>query len=239
PLADAGAPDPLSIIPPEANLLVHVTFGELANIGPIRDTLEAVLKGEEHSKILAEAGFDPISHLRGIWVASLLEGEKKPLFLLVLEGTFDREKTLSGLKKASVVHGSPRQVGRLQVYEGQRGEETEGYLTFLSDEQILLGEKVLFNKALKLVDGGESVRANQKLKMLSKDFGGGGLAWAAACFPPEVLKSLSPLGAAPPGDKVGDEKQAGEKREGDKVAEEKGKKPVSLVPDIPNITGVL
>jgi hypothetical protein len=244
PATDAGEvakpTDPLSIFPPDVNLLAHVTFGELANIGPIRDAMEALLKEEEPSKLLADAGFDPLAHLRGIWAGSSLEEKKEPSPLLILEGTFDQEKILSGLKKASLLIDSPKKVGRLEVYEGQSGGKFDGYLTFLSEEQVLLGGKDLFNKALKLVDGGDSVRSNEKLKSLSKDFSGGGLAWIAASLPPEMLKGLAPPGAAPPENKGSDEKQAAEKAEGDKEAKEKPKKeekaPVSMVP---KITGIL
>ncbi len=188
--------DPLSIIPAGVNVLTSVAFGRVTNIPVVREQLEGQLKSNEDSAaIFKEAGFDPLAHLRTIWLAGLLTSvEAKPddfQALVILEGMFEKDKVIEALKKHSLVGDAGKKVGRREVFDMKEGGQHQGYLTFASDEVLLLGRDELFNNALKLIDGGDSVRKNTALKELSKDFEPGSLGWVALDLPKKIKDEMA------------------------------------------------
>lgn len=206
--------DPLLIISKDVGFVAKLEAGVLLSLPGAREAMEKGLEGNERLKaILEEAGFDPLSHLRMVWIAG--EPDKlmatrqvepppgggapgegaspkaapggpdvDPSIVILIEGGFDRDKFLGALKKAEWITAKPKSLGKLEIHDMTEGG---GHLSLLSAEHLLLGAGKAFNDALKLIDGGSSVRENALLNDLSGEFSSNALAWAAV-----ALSSLPP-----------------------------------------------
>ena len=188
-------------------MIASVAFGRVTNIPVVREQLEGQLKSNEDSAaIFKEAGFDPLAHLRAVWVAAPVPSTDadpaKAQAIVILEGMFEKEKVIEALKKHSLLGDAGKKVGRREVFDMKEDGQHQGYLTFASDEVLLIGRDELFNKALKLIDGGDSVRKNAALKELSKGFEPGSLGWIAVDFPKNVKDEMAAKAKQPEGSPV-------------------------------------
>jgi hypothetical protein len=196
--------DPLSILPKDAGFVAKLDAGILLSLPGAREGLEKKLAEDPQTKaILEESGFDPLSHLRTIWIAG--EPDKLPPLggppaegaapgepgadasvVVLVEGVFDKEKFIGALTKARKIT-RPKSVGRHEVHDITEGG---GHLSLLTPEHLLIGEGKAFNDALKLTGGGPSVRENQVLGDLTGDFSSNPIAWAAIALPASLAGQI-------------------------------------------------
>ena len=239
----SGRDDALSLIPARASALVHAAFGRLQNAPGIGEAIAEALKEEEVAGLLDATGFDPIASLSTIWFASDVQvsgSGSAETWIAVLEGVFEKEAIVQGLKAQSLIARGARDVGGVEVYPLEvskfaGGEPAECYIAFLSENRLLVGEAELFNEALRLRAGGESVRANKVLASLSGDFGTEKVLWAAAKATDAVKAMLQGAGlgmpgASPPG--AAEPEEAEEEPAEPEEAEEEPAEPEEAAPSV-------
>ena len=205
----------LSIIPKDVDYVAQIGVGQIANIPGVREQIQAQIDAKDMKGFFEEAGFDPTSQISRLWIAgtipeAALEGGPGAMDVpvLVIEGTFEKEKLVDALTKHSMISPTPNKVGDLEVYDLAEKDMKSGRLAFPSDEHIVLGAGALFDGTLQLLDAkGSSIRENAALKEYSKDFEAASMAWLAVQLPKGLKDQLDAKakemeGKAPPHPKV-------------------------------------
>ena len=204
---DLPAVETLAAVPGSANLLANVAFGRLVNVPAVRDAYTKWLASSTDSAgLLQEAEFDPLSHLRTVWIAVAAPsylGEAaagaapppEPPALVLVEGTFNRAKVLAALKSHSIIAEGKKE-GPYEVFSLQAEQAKDARLAFVSEDLLAIGSEDLLAKTLALAksagaSAGASVKDNETLKRLTGDFASTSIVWAALELPSADRKKLA------------------------------------------------
>lgn len=202
-----GPVDPLAVLPRDLNLVARLQVAQLVNLLDIREDLQNMLKADEAAApVIEETGLDPLS-VGSVWVGTRLALDAPPSidsaeWIAVIDGAFENEKLVSGLKKLAMVAEKESVQGKHTVLDCVKDGKHVASLTFVAPGQAILGTDALFAEAVKLVgappsaaggstakpEAGGALRENKKLAEITDGFTPKGAIWVAWEFPEKAQK---------------------------------------------------
>lgn len=199
----AGASDPMTLVPVETRVLVHVNVARLRQtqlkdrLLQLRDRSEGMKK--KWDTMVQKSGLDPMRDIDTLVVAlpytDQAKAEPAGEAGVVLFGRFNQPSIINWFKEAYGKDVKETKHGNRTIY----GKDST-HIAFINSTSGVVGDLPQVKKILDLADGkGQSARQSPQLVELSNRIRGNQVAWGVVAVPPEVQKrakeSDSPLKA--------------------------------------------